>query len=65
MYASIAVPTVTESPVEKLPFVKVKTPVEIEAVAPDAEVTTVFFEIFGIAVLVPPVTTVLAVTCVG
>lgn len=64
VYALIAVPTVTESPVPKLPFVIVKVPFEIVAVAPLADVTTVFFEILGTSVVVPPVTTVLKVALV-
>lgn len=61
VYASIAVPTVTESPVPKLPSVIVNVPLLYAAVAPEAEVTTVFFVIFGIEVFEPPVTTVLKV----
>lgn len=64
VYALIAVPTVTESPVPKDPSVIVNVQLATEAVAPLAEVTTVFFEILGTSVVVPPVTTVLNVALV-
>ena len=65
MYAAIVVPAVTESPVEKLPFVIVKTPFEIAALAPEALVTTVLAVTGVILVVLPPVTTVFFVTTVG
>lgn len=62
VYAAIAVSVLTEAPVEKLPLVIVNTPVAIEAVAPEAEVTTVLDVTGVIVVVVPPVTTVFAST---
>ena len=54
MYESeAAVPAVTVqlAPVEKLPFVRVNTPLDIAAVAPEADVTTVF-EVTAVGVFV-------------